>query len=395
MEQGGVERGVVEVNRILVAEGWQNVVVSAGGRLIETIVNDGGRHVRLDVKSKNPLTYFCRAARLREILEQEEYSRLALYAAKAAESRGRERPEPEAEDRTCYQRDADRILHSRSFRRLMHKTQVFLQPEGDHYRTRMTHTLEVSRIARTIARSLRLNEDLAEAAAMGHDLGHTPFGHAGEAALSDKMGEPFRHNEQSLRVVERLEKNGRGLNLTWEVRRGILGHTGSVIPETLEGQIIRYADRIAYINHDIDDAMRAGILKNEDIPREISDVLGCTHSARINSLVSDLVRASAGKPVVAMTPQLEQTMLALREFMFERVYRNPIAKSEESKAKLIIKELYDYYFEHPEKLPPDYLPLLERDGKARAVCDYVAGMTDKYAVYKFEEIFIPTAWSLR
>ena len=332
---------------------------------------------------------------VRELLEQEEFTRLAPYASKAAQSLGREKSEPEAEDRTCYQRDADRILHSRSFRRLMHKTQVFLQPEGDHYRTRMTHTLEVSRIARTIARSLRLNEDLTEAAAMGHDLGHTPFGHAGESALTDRMGEPFRHNEQSLRVVERLEKNGKGLNLTYEVRRGILGHTGPVIPETLEGQIVRCADRIAYINHDIDDAMRAGILKNEDIPREISDVLGCTHSARINSLVNDLVRASMGKPVITMTPAIEKTMDDLREFMFERVYRNPVAKSEESKAKLIIKELYDYYFEHPDKLPEDFIPLLERDGKARAVCDYVAGMTDKYAVYKFEEIFIPTAWALR
>ena len=277
----------------------------------------------------------------------------------------------------------------------MHKTQVFLQPEGDHYRTRMTHTLEVSRIARTIARALALNEDLTEAAAMGHDLGHTPFGHAGEAALTEVMGAPFRHNEQSLRVVDRLEKNGRGLNLSYEVRRGILCHSGDELPETLEGRIVRYADRIAYINHDIDDAMRAGILRNEDIPREIAAVLGETHSERINTLVSDVVRSSKGHPRIAMTPEVENAMLALRSFMFERVYRNPVAKGEESKARRIIQELYRYYIDHPEKIPEDFQPQLDMEGLPRVVCDYVAGMTDKYAVYKFEEIFVPTAWSIR
>lgn len=332
---------------------------------------------------------------VRERLEQEELQRLADYAAKAAQSKGRDREEPESEVRTCYQRDSDRILHSRSFRRLMHKTQVFLQPEGDHYRTRMTHTLEVSRIARTIARALRLNEDLTEAIALGHDLGHTPFGHAGEAALSEVLGRPFYHNEQSLRVVERLENNGLGLNLTYEVRRGIVGHSGPEIPETLEGQIVRYADRIAYINHDIDDAMRAGILTNEDIPHEISEVLGYTHSQRINTLAENLIEASWEKPFITLTPPVEKTMLALREFMFENVYRNPIAKSEESKAKIIIQELYRYYLAHPEKLPPDFLPQLDFDGMSRVVCDYVAGMTDKYAVYKFSEIFVPTAWHIR
>lgn len=332
---------------------------------------------------------------IRERLEQEEYTRLAPYAARAAETKGREREETESDDRTCYQRDADRILHSRSFRRLMHKTQVFLQPEGDHYRTRMTHTLEVSRVARTVARALLLNEDLAEAASMGHDLGHTPFGHAGEAALSDVMGTEFRHNEQSLRVVERLEKGGKGLNLTYEVRRGIVGHTGCDIPETLEGQIIRYADRIAYINHDIDDAMRAGILVNSDIPHSISSVLGETHSERINTLVEDLIEASAGKPVISMSANIEATMDELREFMFERVYRNPVAKGEESKAKIIIKELYNYYIRHPEKLPADFRPQMDFDGMPRVVCDYVAGMTDKYAIYKFSEIFVPTAWQIR
>lgn len=332
---------------------------------------------------------------VRERIEQQEYTTLAPYAAHAAESRGRDRQEAENDARTCYQRDADRILHSRSFRRLMHKTQVFLQPEGDHYRTRMTHTLEVSRIARTIARALRLNEDLTEAIAMGHDLGHTPFGHAGEVALSEVLGKPFYHNQQSLRVVEKLENNGDGLNLTYEVRRGIVGHTGPEIPETLEGQIVRYADRIAYINHDIDDAMRAGILKNEDIPKAISDALGSTHSARINTLAMDMITASMDKPVITMTPEIEQSMLALREFMFERVYRNPVAKSEESKARIIIQELYKYYLNNPDKLPADFQPQLDVEGLPRIVCDYVAGMTDKYCIYKYSEIFIPTAWQIR
>ena len=259
----------------------------------------------------------------------------------------------------------------------------------------MTHTLEVARIARTIARALGLNEDLTEAAAMGHDLGHTPFGHAGEAALTEVMGVPFRHNEQSLRVVDRLEKNGQGLNLTWEVRRGILCHSGEELPETLEGRVVRLSDRIAYINHDIDDAMRAGILKNEDIPAEIAAVLGQTHAQRINTLVSDVVRTSQGRPVIAMTPAVETAMLELRSFMFERVYRNPVAKGEESKARRIIQELYQYYVAHPEKLPGDFQPQLDLEGLPRLVCDYVAGMTDKYAVYKFEEIFVPTGWSIR
>lgn len=332
---------------------------------------------------------------IRERLEQEELLRLAPYAAKSAESRGRDREEPESDVRTCWQRDADRILHSRSFRRLMHKTQVFLQPEGDHYRTRMTHTLEVARIGRTIARALALNEDLTEAIAMGHDLGHTPFGHAGEVALTELLGKPFRHNEQSLRVVEKLENNGEGLNLTFEVRRGILGHTGPEIPETLEGQIVRYADRIAYINHDIDDAMRAGILRNEDIPAEISAVLGDTHSRRINTLVEDIIAGSLEKPQITMSAGVEQAMLSLRAFMFERVYKNPVAKSEESKARLIIQELFRYYLAHPDKLPADFVPQLDFEGLARVVCDYVAGMTDKYAIFKFSEIYVPTAWQIR
>ncbi len=334
---------------------------------------------------------------IRQELERLEHATLSKRAQFSDATRGRNRPEEESEFdvRTCYQRDCDRILHSKSFRRLMHKTQVFLQPEGDHYRTRMTHTLEVSRIARTIARSLRLNEDLAEAIAFGHDLGHTPFGHAGEVALSEVMDEPFRHNEQSLRVVDVLEKDGQGLNLTYEVRMGILGHTSSSrMPETLEGQIVRKSDQIAYINHDIDDAMRAGILTDRDIPRDISDVLGETHRDRINTLVTNMI-AHSSKGELGMDHEVEGAMKRLREFMFERVYRNPEAKGEEAKAREILKRLYEFYVRHPEKLPPDFQPQLSFDGMERTVCDYIAGMSDKYAMYKYDELFIPMAWQVR
>ena len=332
---------------------------------------------------------------VRERMEQEEFTLLSPLAQKAAETKGRLYPEEDNDVRTCYQRDADRIVHSKSFRRLMHKTQVFLSPEGDHYRTRMTHTLEVSRIARTICRGLRLNQDLAEAAAYGHDLGHTPFGHAGEAALTDVTGKPFRHNEQSLRVVDKLERGGIGLNLTYEVRMAILGHTGEFIPETLEGQIVRTSDRIAYINHDIDDAMRAGILTEDDIPREISDVLGHSHSARINTLVTDMICHTAETGTLSMQPEVAEAMDRLRQFMFAHVYTNPVAKGEEIKAKDIIRRLYEYYTAHPDKLPADFLPQLDFDGMSRIICDYIAGMTDKYAMYKYSEIFIPTAWQVR
>ena len=332
---------------------------------------------------------------IREELEQREHMMLSPWAARADETKGRLRPEEENEVRTCYQRDVDRIVYCKSFRRLKHKTQVFLQPEGDHYRTRLTHTLEVMRISRTIARALQLNEDLTEAIAFGHDLGHTPFGHAGEKALSDITGKSFRHNEQSLRVVDLLEKDGEGLNLTYETRMGIVGHTGDRIPETLEGQIIRLADRIAYINHDIDDARRAGILQNSDIPTEITDVLGETHSQRINTLVMDIIRHSQGLDHLERDPEVAAAMEQLRDFMFERVYRNPVAKGEESKARDIIGMLYEYYLKHPGKLPPDFQPQLSFDGIERTVTDYIAGMTDKYAVYKFSEIFIPTAWQVR
>lgn len=332
---------------------------------------------------------------IREELEQAEYQALSPWAQKSAKSRGRLRPEEENEVRTCYQRDVDRIVYSKSFRRLKHKTQVFLQPEGDHYRTRLTHTLEVMRISRTIARALKLNEDLTEAIAFGHDLGHTPFGHAGEKALTEITGKSFRHNEQSLRVVDVLEKNGEGLNLCYETRMGIVGHTGDRIPETLEGQIVRVSDRIAYINHDIDDACRAGVLSNSDIPKDISEVLGKTHSQRINTLVQDIIACSRNQAQLVRTPEIADAMERLRDFMFIHVYRNPVAKGEESKARDIIGKLYEHYLKHPEEIPADFQPQLDLDGIERTVCDYIAGMTDQYAVYKFSEIFIPAAWQVR
>lgn len=334
---------------------------------------------------------------IREELEQQEHLRLNPLAAFSDESRGRIRPEePREEDvRTVYQRDTDRIVHCKAFRRLMHKTQVFLQPEGDHYRTRMTHTIEVARIARTICRALGLNEDLAEAGAMGHDLGHTPFGHAGEAALSSMMKEPFRHNEQSLRVVDVLENGGEGLNLTYEVRMAILGHTGERIPETLEGQVVRRSDQIAYVNHDIDDAIRGGILKNDDIPKDIARVLGHSHRERIDTLVCDMIRVSREEGRILLSPKVDTALRDLRSFMFERVYRNPVAKGEESKAKDMLRRLYEYYYAHPEAIPQDFQPQLSLDGMERTVCDYIAGMTDNYAVHKYTEIFVPSGWHIR
>ncbi len=334
---------------------------------------------------------------IKKLLEQQEHSRLDKKAAFSDESRGRIRPEPERENdvRTAFQRDTDRIVHCKSFRRLMHKTQVFLNPEGDHYRTRMTHTIEVARIARTIARALNLNQDLAEAIAMGHDLGHTPFGHAGEGALSDCIGSPFRHNEQSLRVVDELEKDGQGLNLTYEVRMGILGHTGDRIPETMEGQIVRRSDQIAYVNHDIDDAIRAGVLQDSDIPKSISNILGTHHSQRINTLTCDMIQTSLEAGQIMLSPQVDTALAELRAFMFEKVYRNPVVKGEEAKAQDMLKRLYAYYYEHPEALPEDFQPQLSFDGMERTVCDYIAGMTDNYAVDKFTQLFIPAGWNVR
>ena len=334
---------------------------------------------------------------LRRELEKREHLQLNPRAAFSDETRGRmrEMEERPGDVRTCYQRDTDRIVHCKAFRRLMHKTQVFLRPEGDHYRTRMTHTLEVARIARTICRALGLNEDLAEAAAMGHDLGHTPFGHAGEKALSEVMGMPFRHNEQSLRVVDLLENDGEGLNLTYEVRMAILGHTGNRIPETLEGQVVRLADRIAYVNHDMDDAIRAGILQDSDIPKSVSKVLGAGYRQRIDTLVCDMVEASRESAAILLSPRVEQALLELRSFLFERVYRNPVAKGEESKAEDMLQKLYLYYIERPEALPESFQPQLSLEGMSRTVCDYIAGMTDKYAIDKYTELYIPVGWRVR
>lgn len=334
---------------------------------------------------------------VREELERLEHRRLNPLAAFSDRSTGRPRPEPEREEdvRTCFQRDTDRIVHSKAFRRLMHKTQVFLNPEGDHYRTRMTHTLEVTRIAKTVTRALGLNEDLAEAIAMGHDLGHTPFGHAGEAALTECWGRPFRHNEQSLRVVDMLEKDGQGLNLCNEVREGIVGHTGPVIPKTLEGQIVRRADQIAYVNHDIDDAIRAGILTAEDIPRDIAAILGENQRDRINTLVCDMIFTSREAGSICMTQEIQKALADLRSFMFARVYHNPVAKGEESKARDMLQMLFRFYVDHPEQLPADFQPQLSFDGLGRTVCDYIAGMTDNYAIEKFNEIFVPSGWNVR
>ena len=334
---------------------------------------------------------------VREELERLEHRRLNPLAAFSDRSTGRPRPEPEREEdvRTCYQRDTDRIVHSKAFRRLMHKTQVFLNPEGDHYRTRMTHTLEVTRIAKTVTRALGLNEDLAAAIAMGHDLGHTPFGHAGEAALTECWGRPFRHNEQSLRVVDILEKDGQGLNLCNEVREGIVGHTGPVLPKTLEGQIVRRADQIAYVNHDIDDAIRAGILTAEDIPRDIAAILGENQRDRINTLVCDMIFTSREAGSICMTQEIQKALADLRSFMFARVYHNPVAKGEESKARDMLQMLFRFYVDHPEQLPADFQPQLSFDGLGRTVCDYIAGMTDNYAIEKFNEIFVPSGWNVR
>lgn len=331
---------------------------------------------------------------LREQIQKRE-ERLSPYACRSAQSKGRQRPEEECPVRTPFQRDVDRIVYSKAFRRLKHKTQVFLQPEGDHYRTRMTHTLEVTRIARTIARALELNEDLTEAIALGHDLGHTPFGHAGERALNSLMPGGFAHYQQSVRVVERLEKNGEGLNLTWEVRNGILCHTKGEPAATLEGQVVRLADHIAYINHDIEDALRGGIIYPMDIPLEASNVLGFTHGVRIDTLVQDAIRASEGQNVIRQSPQVGEAMQALKDFMFASVYTNPLAKGEEGKAQDMLRMLFEHYQRNPDELPDDFQFIRVEEGVDRAVCDYIAGMTDPFAVERFKELFIPTGWTVK
>lgn len=331
---------------------------------------------------------------IREQTQALEHTQLAPYAAFSDESRGRERPEDECEMRTAYQRDRDRVVHCKSFRRLKHKTQVFLSPEGDHYRTRLTHTLEVSQIARTIARALRLNEDLTEAIALAHDLGHTPFGHAGERALNAVSPGGFRHFEQSVRVVEHLEKDGKGLNLTAEVRNGILCHTAGEEATTAEGRVIRWADKIAYINHDIDDAIRAGMLSEESIPKNITGLLGSSKTKRITALIRSVVENSRDGEI-KMDEETYQAFLQLNEFMFESVYRNPYAKAEERKVPHIMESLYEHY-RKVDNLPQAYLKeIAEREGADRAALDYVAGMTDHYAVSKFQELFIPKAWNIR
>lgn len=329
---------------------------------------------------------------IREQLEEREYDYLSEYAARSRESKGREKEESECDIRPVFQRDRDRILHCKAFRRLRQKTQVFLLPDGDHYRTRLTHTLEVSQNARTIAKALRLNEDLVEAIALGHDLGHTPFGHAGERALNAVYH--FEHNEQSLRVVEHLERQGRGLNLTWEVRDGIVNHKTAGRPHTLEGQIVRLSDKIAYINHDIDDAIRGGVLQEEDIPKEIRKVLGVSGKERLDTMVHNVIVNSMECSTIQMSEEVSQAMTALRKFMFQNVYLNPEAKGEEQKAIRLVKQLYEYYIEHPERLPEKYVDAIQKeiDPKEQIICDFIAGMTDHYAVMKYEEIFVPQAW---
>ncbi|MBR5124516.1 MAG: deoxyguanosinetriphosphate triphosphohydrolase, partial [Clostridia bacterium] len=332
---------------------------------------------------------------LRGWMDEREALLLSPVATRSDATRGREHPLEPCPVRTEFQRDRDRIIHCQSFRRLMYKTQVFLAPAGDHYRTRLTHTLEVTQIARTMARALRLNEDLVEAAALGHDLGHTPFGHAGEDALTRCYDPDFAHYRQSLRVVEKLEKNGRGLNLTWEVRDAIVNHTGSSVASTPEGQIIKFADRIAYINHDIDDAIRAGILNKEDIPADLTAVLGETHSERINTMVRSVLTASENSPTIAMTPDVQAATGELRAFLFKNVYLNPRAKTEETKAKDVVCTLFELFVKNPDKLPERYrnrIGTAEDETVERSVADFISGMTDRYAIETYEERFVPRVW---
>lgn len=332
---------------------------------------------------------------IREKRETLEAVMLAPFGVRASASRGRAAAEAPCAVRTCFQRDVDRITHSKAFRRLKHKTQVFLHPEGDHYRTRLTHTLEVARIARTIARGLGLNEDLTEAIALGHDLGHTPFGHAGERALDEIYPGGFRHYEQSLRVADFLEKGGRGLNLCYETRMGILHHTHGSEDDTLEARVVRLSDRVAYINHDTDDAIRAGILTEAALPAQVKTVLGESHSARINAIVQDIILESGDGRDIRMSEAVGGAVALFHGFMHESVYRNPVAKGEERKVKGILEGLYTYYIKHPDALPDDYKALSEQSAPERVVCDYVSGMTDQYAVHQYNALFIPVSWQVR
>jgi len=327
---------------------------------------------------------------IREQTEKWEAERLSPFAAQSSQSRGRQAAEEECQVRTAFQRDRDRIIHCKAFRRLNSKTQVFIAPEGDHFRTRLTHTLEVAQIARTIARALRLNEDLTEAIALGHDLGHTPFGHAGEKALDEIISGGFCHNRQSLRVVDRIEGQG-GLNLTWEVRDGILNHTGERLPATLEGQVVRFSDRIAYINHDIDDAIRGGIIAAADLPVGCLQILGDKHSRRINAMVTSIIESSLDQPQIIMSAPVAEAMNGLRDFLFKWVYVGSPAKTQEAKAGVMLQELYRYYLAHGRELPPEY----QEDGSLEErVCDYIAGMTDRYAIAQFMRIFVPDGFRL-
>ena len=330
---------------------------------------------------------------IREQIEQMEKENLSPYACLSVNTRGRDRDEPQCDIRPVFQRDRDRILHSKSFRRLKNKTQVFLTPMGDHYRTRMSHTLEVSQNARTIAKALRLNEDLVEAIALGHDLGHTPFGHAGEYILNKIYEGGFKHNEQSVRTVDKLEKDGQGINLTYEVRDGILNHQTSGMPATLEGKVVRLSDKIAYIHHDMDDAIRGGILNEKDVPKEIAKAIGATCGQRLDHFIHDIVNTSESTDDVRMSEETAQAMTDMRRFMFERVYQNPIAKAEEGKAETLIETLYYYYLDHIMLLPDFLLDLIERgESKEAVVCDYIGAMTDRFVIAKYQEIYIPKTW---
>lgn len=333
---------------------------------------------------------------IRESMEALEEQFLSPYASFSSRTRGRDRQEEPCDIRPAYQRDRDRILHCKAFRRLKHKTQVFLAPEGDHYRTRLTHTLEVSQIARTIAKALRLNESLTEAIALGHDLGHTPFGHSGEYILNKICEDGFTHYEQSVRVVEVLEKDGAGLNLTWEVRDGIRNHRTAGHPSTLEGAIVRLSDKIAYINHDIDDAIRARLFQEKDLPVVYTDVLGHSVRERLNNLIHDIILNSMDRPGIFMSEGMEEAMQGLRRWMFDNVYKSDIPKAEESKAQQLIARLYEYYMCHVDKLPMEYVLLMVTRGekKSRVVCDYIAGMSDIYAINQFEELFVPKGWNV-
>ncbi len=332
---------------------------------------------------------------IREILEETEERDLSPYASLSRCSRGRDREEEQDDVRTVYMRDRDRILHSKAFRRLKDKTQVFLSPQGDHYRTRLVHTLEVSQLSRTVARALRLNEELVEAIALGHDLGHTPFGHAGERALRELSPFGFRHNEQSVRVVERLEKDGRGLNLTWEVRDGILNHQMDTVPATMEGRIVRLCDKIAYMHHDMDDAERAGIIDESRIPENVHRILGRTHKERLNTLIMDLISASRDQDDIKQSEEIRAAMMDLRQVLFDVVYTDSVAKTEERKVTRMLEQMFRYYREHPEDMTAESRKQMEAgEAPERVICDYISGMTDHYCIHTYHDIFIPKSWDV-